>query len=266
MRCSCAIPSYGARPGPTTRSAASGSCSARTSCPRSSGRTWNSSPSRRPGSPSDGIAPPTGSEREVDCVIFGTGFRTTEFMFPMEVTGSERPHAARGVGRRRPRPPGRHRSRLPFAVRDVRAEHEHLGRLDHPLRGDPGRLHPPGARARRATAGAAAIEVRAGGRGGERPGAPAAVRRDRLDAVRLLVPDRGRSGRRQLARLHARVRATCLRSAFDRAASYELVAALAGGAPESAPRLVGDDRRPGRADRGALRRARGRALRPRGDR
>jgi cation diffusion facilitator CzcD-associated flavoprotein CzcO len=30
-----------------------------------------------------------GAEREVDCVIYGTGFRTTEFMFPMEITGAE---------------------------------------------------------------------------------------------------------------------------------------------------------------------------------
>jgi cation diffusion facilitator CzcD-associated flavoprotein CzcO len=27
--------------------------------------------------------------REVDCVIWGTGFETTEFMFPMEVVGAE---------------------------------------------------------------------------------------------------------------------------------------------------------------------------------
>ena len=36
-----------------------------------------------------GIVTADGREREVDCVIFGTGFRTTEFMFPMEVSGSE---------------------------------------------------------------------------------------------------------------------------------------------------------------------------------
>ena len=27
-------------------------------------------------------------EREVDCIIYGTGFRTNEFMFPMEVVGA----------------------------------------------------------------------------------------------------------------------------------------------------------------------------------
>jgi cation diffusion facilitator CzcD-associated flavoprotein CzcO len=35
-----------------------------------------------------------GTQREVDCIIYATGFRTTEFMFPMEVTG------AGGVGLR----------------------------------------------------------------------------------------------------------------------------------------------------------------------
>lgn len=30
-----------------------------------------------------------GAEHEVDCVIYGTGFRTNDFMFPMEITGAE---------------------------------------------------------------------------------------------------------------------------------------------------------------------------------
>jgi cation diffusion facilitator CzcD-associated flavoprotein CzcO len=36
---------------------------------------------------SDGIVTADGRVREVDCVIWGTGFRTTEFMFPMEISG-----------------------------------------------------------------------------------------------------------------------------------------------------------------------------------
>jgi cation diffusion facilitator CzcD-associated flavoprotein CzcO len=36
-----------------------------------------------------GIVTADGTEREIDCLIYGTGFRTTEFMFPMEITGSE---------------------------------------------------------------------------------------------------------------------------------------------------------------------------------
>jgi cation diffusion facilitator CzcD-associated flavoprotein CzcO len=37
----------------------------------------------------DGIVTTDGRTHDVDCVIWGTGFRTMDFMFPMEVTGSE---------------------------------------------------------------------------------------------------------------------------------------------------------------------------------
>jgi cation diffusion facilitator CzcD-associated flavoprotein CzcO len=36
----------------------------------------------------DGILTEDGTERPVDCVIYATGFKTTEFMFPMEVVGA----------------------------------------------------------------------------------------------------------------------------------------------------------------------------------
>lgn len=35
-----------------------------------------------------GVVSADGTLREVDCVIYGTGFRTTEFMFPMEIVGA----------------------------------------------------------------------------------------------------------------------------------------------------------------------------------
>ncbi len=35
-----------------------------------------------------GVVTADGVQREVDCVILGTGFRTAEFMFPMEITGA----------------------------------------------------------------------------------------------------------------------------------------------------------------------------------
>jgi cation diffusion facilitator CzcD-associated flavoprotein CzcO len=35
-----------------------------------------------------GVVTADGTTHEVDCVIYGTGFRTTEFMFPMEITGA----------------------------------------------------------------------------------------------------------------------------------------------------------------------------------
>jgi cation diffusion facilitator CzcD-associated flavoprotein CzcO len=36
----------------------------------------------------NGVVTADGVERDVDCVIYGTGFCTTEFMFPMEITGA----------------------------------------------------------------------------------------------------------------------------------------------------------------------------------
>ncbi len=54
-----------------------------------------------------GIVTADGATHEVDCIIYGTGFRTTEFMFPMEVVGAggrslreawaEGPHAHLGI-------------------------------------------------------------------------------------------------------------------------------------------------------------------------
>ena len=48
-----------------------------------------------------------GTEREVDCLIYATGFRTTDFMFPMEISGAggrtlrevwgDGPHAHLGI-------------------------------------------------------------------------------------------------------------------------------------------------------------------------
>ena len=35
-----------------------------------------------------GIITEDGRDRPVDCIINATGFRTTEFMFPMEITGA----------------------------------------------------------------------------------------------------------------------------------------------------------------------------------
>ena len=55
----------------------------------------------------DGIITADGVERPIDCVIYATGFRSTEFMFPMRVTGAgqqdlrevwaDGPHAHLGI-------------------------------------------------------------------------------------------------------------------------------------------------------------------------
>ena len=48
---------------------------------------------------------PTGVEHAVDCIIYATGFRSNDFMLPMEITG-RRSHASRGVGGGATRLPG----------------------------------------------------------------------------------------------------------------------------------------------------------------
>jgi cation diffusion facilitator CzcD-associated flavoprotein CzcO len=35
-----------------------------------------------------GVHTASGQEHAVDCIIYGTGFKTTDFMFPMEITGA----------------------------------------------------------------------------------------------------------------------------------------------------------------------------------
>ena len=36
----------------------------------------------------EGVVTGDGRVHAVDCIIYGTGFRTTDFMFPMEITGA----------------------------------------------------------------------------------------------------------------------------------------------------------------------------------
>ncbi len=170
-----------ARHGRTTRSAASASSSAPTTCPRCSAQTSSSSPTRSRASPPRGSSPPTAREHELDCVIWATGFKTTDFMFPMRVSGSGGVELREYWSERSARPPRDVRARLPEHVRDVRAQHEHLGRLDHRLPGGAGRLHPPGPAAaaqprRRRDRGARR------GRGRHRPRAAGALRRHGVDA------------------------------------------------------------------------------------
>jgi cation diffusion facilitator CzcD-associated flavoprotein CzcO len=55
----------------------------------------------------DGIVTADAAKRQIDCLIYGTGFRTNDFMFPMEITGrdgttlrqawAEGPHAHLGI-------------------------------------------------------------------------------------------------------------------------------------------------------------------------
>ena len=145
---SCAAtPSCGARCGRTTRSAASASSSARTGCPALRRPNVDLVTDAVAGLAPEGVVTADGTLHEVDCVIYGTGFRTNDFMFPMEVTGAGGRDAARRVGAAARTPTSGSRSPASRPVRPLRAQHEHLGRLDHRLpRGAVG-LRPPGARA-----------------------------------------------------------------------------------------------------------------------
>ncbi len=53
----------------------------------------------------NGIVTADGTEHELDCIIWATGFRTNDFMFPMEINGSEGRNLREAVVRRRARPP-----------------------------------------------------------------------------------------------------------------------------------------------------------------
>ena len=50
-----------------------------------------------------GVATADGREREVDCIVYGTGFRSSDFVMPMQVSGGRRARPRRGLGRRAPR-------------------------------------------------------------------------------------------------------------------------------------------------------------------
>ena len=129
-------------------------------------------------------APPTAACTSSTASIWATGFRTNDFMFPM---ADHRPRRARRCAR--PGQTGRTRTSasrvpgLPEHVRHVRAQHEHLGRLDHLLPRGAGRVPAPGAAAARARAARGAIEVRAEVEARQRPRAAGALRRHGLDAT-----------------------------------------------------------------------------------
>ena len=109
------------------------------------------------------------------------------------------------VGRGPARPPGHLGAGLPVAVHHVRAQHQHLGRLDHLLPRGAGRLHPPCARPDDTAWGSRARHP-SRCRARQRPGGAGRVRGHGMGRVQLLVPRRIGSDRDQLARVHARVR------------------------------------------------------------
>ena len=185
------------------RSAASACSSARSSCPRCSAPTSSSSPTRSRGSRPTGVATATG-EHEVDCVIYGTGFKADGLHAP-DADHRPRRDAARGVDA------GPH-AHLGITVPGFPSlflmygpnTNTSGGSIIVYLEAQAGYIA-PGAGARPRPRGGGDRRP-ARGRGRERPRAPGALRRHRVDALRLLVPRRARPDRHQLAGLHARVR------------------------------------------------------------
>ena len=131
---------------------------------------------------------------EVDCLIYATGFRTTDFMLPMRITARGRalwpdsPSAHLGIT-----VPGFPSLYLMYGPNTNTSGGSILVYLEAQAAYIAQALR---ARRRRG---------QAGGRGPLGPRPPTALQRHRLDGVRLVVPGHRRSHRRQLAGLHARV-------------------------------------------------------------
>ena len=152
----------------------------------------------RPGhrrSTPDGVRTDDGRHHPADVLIWGTGFTHDRVHVPDgRSSGADGRDAAGGVGATAPTPtcgmtvPG-----LPVAVRALRAEHQHLGRLDHRLPRGAGRAT-CARRSRRPRAGRGrGLEVRRDVEQAFDRRLQARVRGHGVDAVRLLVPRRRRA-------------------------------------------------------------------------
>ena len=151
----------------------------------------------------EGVVTRDGRTHAVDCVIYGTGFRTTAFMFPMEITGAggrsladvwadgARAHLGMTV-------PGFPSLYVMYGPNTNTSG----GSIIAYLEAQAGYIRQ--AIELQRERGAAAVRAPRG-RGGLGPRGAGALRRHGLDAVRLLVPRRQRPDRHPVARLHARV-------------------------------------------------------------
>ena len=138
---------------------------------------------------------PTARVHELDCIICGTGFKTNDFMFPMEITGARRPRRCA-----RPGPSGAHAHLGMTRARASRRCSSCTGRTRTPRAARSSstwRRRPPTC-ARRCSSvrerGAGAIEVRPEVEAASDRDAAGALRRHGVDAVRLLVPRRAAGG------------------------------------------------------------------------
>ena len=146
-----------------------------------------------------GVRTAHGRLHDVDVIIFGTGFKATEFLAPITISGwhgcdlyvewSEGARAHLGMA-----VPG-----FPNMFLIYLSEHQPRQQFDHPDDGAAGRLHPPGRRRARPQGYQLGIrDPPLGGRGLCR-GGPGPPRRGRLDRLRILVSSRLWPGNHQLA-------------------------------------------------------------------
>ena len=86
-----------------------------------------------------GVRTVDGLVHEVDVIIWGTGFKATDFLAPMSIKGdAARP--SRRLEEGRARLLRNDRAALPEPVHHVWAQHQHWWRLDHLLPGGPGQV------------------------------------------------------------------------------------------------------------------------------
>ena len=158
----------------------------------------------QPRSPRPACAPATDACTRSTASSGARASRPPSSWLPMRVAGAGGRDAGRRVERRRARPPGPDRARLPVDVPHLRPQHQHLGRVDHLLPRGPGRLHPPGAASTCAPAATAASTCGPRWRRRQtascRPGSRAPRGRGATPGTAT-----SRADRHQLARLHARV-------------------------------------------------------------
>ena len=142
---------------------------------------------------------PTGIDgHELDCIIYGTGFKATDFMFPMEIDGpsqslreawADGPHAHLGIT-----VPGFPSLYLMYGPNTNTSG----GSIIFYLEAQAAYI--------RQALQLGAVEVRPDVEAMSDRATQARVRRHGVDAMRLLVPRRLRTNHHQLAALHARVR------------------------------------------------------------
>ena len=78
-----------------------------------------------------GIVTESGASHEVDVIVYGTGFRSTEFVAPIEIAGAARREPEGALGGRRRSLLRHHRRRLSQHVHPLWPKHQSRAQFDH---------------------------------------------------------------------------------------------------------------------------------------